>query len=197
MEKRRFGSHYGGHTIIDNLQDDSLVYSCGIGDNASFDLAIIEEYGCNVYAFDPTPESIEWIKSKEWPEQFLFYEFGVAATEGIRKFYLPPIAGHISHSTIARSPNSIEVVMTTIDKFARRMGHDSIDLLKLDVEGTEYEIIDNFPKTPIKQIAVEFHHFFSGLSMDDTVRAIDTLNDMGYRVFHGSSDRRNWGFIKC
>jgi len=34
----------------------AVVYSLGIGEDISFDLALIEKYGARVHAFDPTPK---------------------------------------------------------------------------------------------------------------------------------------------
>ena len=38
-----------------NLNADSIVYSLGVGDDIDFDLSVIEKYGVEVHAFDPTP----------------------------------------------------------------------------------------------------------------------------------------------
>ena len=49
-------------------------------------------------------------------------------------------------------------------------GHDSIDLLKIDIEGFEYEVLEDCleDRIPIKQICVEFHDFFPEISKAKT-----------------------------
>lgn len=195
MNIERIGSYYGGHTVItDDLTDDSVVYSCGIGDDASFDLGVME-YGCQVYAFDPTPRSIEWVMRQDWPEQFNFYPWGIAGEDGPRDFYAPSNLKHISFSTIKRPTDVLVIDMKSIDTIADELGHDKIDVLKLDVEGAEYEIIDNLPSVPIKQIVVEFHHFFHNVDVSATEEAAEKLVRHGYKIF--SVAKYNWGFIKC
>ena len=49
------GSAYGSHTVVrDGLDARSVVYSFGVGEDVSFDLGLIERYGCMVHTFDPT-----------------------------------------------------------------------------------------------------------------------------------------------
>jgi hypothetical protein len=56
------GSEYGGFAILRNsLSSKSMVWSCGIGEDASFDASVIAQYGCTVHGFDPTPRSIAWV----------------------------------------------------------------------------------------------------------------------------------------
>ena len=44
--------------LPDELGSDSIVYSFGVGEDVTFDLALIDRYGMTVHAFDPTPKSI-------------------------------------------------------------------------------------------------------------------------------------------
>jgi hypothetical protein len=56
--KVRLGSDYGGwDVVLDGITKDSVVYSFGIGDDASFDLELIDRYNLVIHAFDPTPKS--------------------------------------------------------------------------------------------------------------------------------------------
>ncbi len=81
------------------------------------------------------------------------------------------------------------------------LGHTEIDLLKMDIEGAEYDVIQNmlasFPQILPKQILVEFHDDlhpdFSGRSKS----VISSLNDNGYSLVHTEGDehtfvRRTW-----
>ena len=59
ITNRKFGMDCSWVLATDLLNKESIVYSFGIGKEISFDLAIIEEFGLSVNAFDPTPNSIE------------------------------------------------------------------------------------------------------------------------------------------
>jgi hypothetical protein len=48
---------YGEWTICPELLEQRVVvYSMGIGDNIDFELAVMDEWGAEVHAFDPTPQ---------------------------------------------------------------------------------------------------------------------------------------------
>ena len=50
------GTEYGGHTLATaGLHTGSVVYSFGVGEDVSFDVALIQRFGSIVHAFDPTP----------------------------------------------------------------------------------------------------------------------------------------------
>jgi len=54
MEK--LGTNYGGwHIPIDiKLDENSIVYSAGVGEDISFDLLLSEKFDCNIVLIDPT-----------------------------------------------------------------------------------------------------------------------------------------------
>ena len=79
MKKKWFGNVYGGFYIHSKgLDKNSIVYSVGIGEDISFDLDIIQTFSCDVYAFDPTPKSIQWVKNKVKLSKFIFHDYGVS-----------------------------------------------------------------------------------------------------------------------
>src|SRR6185436_3915084 len=84
------GTQYGGWCVCpDRITPKSIVYSIGVGEDISWDLAMIEKFGVDVQAFDPTPKSIAWIRSQKLPEKFHFHEFGIATYDGVARFSLP------------------------------------------------------------------------------------------------------------
>jgi len=121
--KERHGTEYGGWIICPtNMTKDSIVYSCGVGEDISFDLSLIKKYAVTVYAFDPTPRSIQWVKSHNLPPQFRLLEFGVSDYDGVAHFYPPENPDHISHSILERpssSQNAIEVKVHRFILFCR------------------------------------------------------------------------------
>src|SRR5713101_7131829 len=59
------GSAYGGYFLDSSLiEPDPIVYSLGVGEDISFDLALIQQFGVTIHAFDPTPRVREWLASQ-------------------------------------------------------------------------------------------------------------------------------------
>jgi len=198
------GSEYGGWAICpDYLSPSSVVYSFGIGEDASFDLGILVEYGSELHAFDPTPKSIAWVRQQySWPSGFHFHPFGVGASDRQALFYPPDNPDHVSHSIVPRgalSDGVVQVQLLRLKTIAEMLGHERIAILKMDIEGAEYEVIDDIIRTPeidIQQVVVEFHHFFDGFSIDDTHMAIDLLEMAGYKPFNISNRGVEYSFIR-
>ena len=83
VPKAVLGTEYGAHCVsLEPLGPDSIVYSVGLGEDISFDLALIEQTGAQVHGFDPTPRAIAWVKSQELPETFTLHELGLGGKDG-------------------------------------------------------------------------------------------------------------------
>jgi FkbM family methyltransferase len=183
------GSEYGGWTICPQLiNKDSVIYSFGIGEDISFDLSMIEKFRVVVHAFDPTPRSINWIKKQNLPGHFKVHEYGISNYDGTANFYPPKNPDHISHSIMVRPETrsqAITVHVYQLSTIIKMLGNEEIDVLKMDIEGAEYAVIKNIieNKIAIKQLCVEFHHFFDNINFDQTEGAIRLLNENGYQIF--------------
>lgn len=76
---------YGGYYIYDKLLNEkSIVYSCGIGEDISFDQALIKKIGCKVFAFDPDKRAQRFVKAHglEEDESFLYFPYAISAIGG-------------------------------------------------------------------------------------------------------------------
>jgi hypothetical protein len=80
------------------LPERPLVYSFGVGEDATFDLGVIEKFGATVHAFDPTPRSSAWVERQSLPSQFIFHPVGIGGEDGTAEFYPPERDEHVSFS---------------------------------------------------------------------------------------------------
>lgn len=201
LATERLGSAYGGWEIVTRGMDsNTIVYSCGVGDDISFDLDVINKYGVTIHAFDPTPRSIEWVASQAIPRSFSMHAYGIAARDGTLAFNPPIDPSHISYTVLDRpatAPSAIEVDVKRIASIAKELGTNRIDVLKMDIEGAEYEVIDDLAQTDIRpgQILIEFHHRFPGVGAKKTRAAIDTIRSMGYLLYAVSETNEEFSFI--
>lgn len=202
VPKSVLGTEYGGHCVsLDSLDHESVVYSVGLGEDISFDLELMKRTGAQVHGFDPTPRSIAWVKSQELPEQFTLHEVGLGGRDGELSFNPPENPTHISHTLLERpetSERSITVQIRRITTVMAELGHERLDVLKLDIEGSEYEVIDELlaQSVPVDQLLIEFHHQFASIPLSKTHGAIAQLNDAGYQVFHVSPSGHEVSFIR-
>jgi FkbM family methyltransferase len=184
----------------DGLSEGSVVYSLGVGEDISFDLDLIRRFGVTVHAFDPTPRSVSWIRAQVLANQFVFHPFGVAAQDGMRPFTPPGNARYVSHTLLQREPSrgAIEVPVQRLSTIMRTLGHTRIHLLKMDIEGAEYEVLNDLLDSglEVEQLLVEFHHRWPEVGIARTQQAIHRLNADGYRIFSVSASGEEYGFRK-
>jgi len=200
LNGEKHGTVYGGWTICPDIIDsDSVVYSFGIGKDISFDLSIIAKYGVTVHAFDPTPISLEWLKEQKLPKNLHYYPYGIANYDGIAKFAPPKRSGFTSFSMSdqADQPN-IELPVHRLSTIMQKLNHSRIDILKMDIEGAEYDVIadilTNFDSVKISQILVEFH-YGDQQALQKVKDSIVLLNCSGYRTFDVSAGGREFSFL--
>ena len=197
-----YGGDHGWVVDYSKLNSNSIVYSVGVGSNIDFDLALIEQLKLKVYAFDPTPRSIEWIEKQCLPKSFKFLPVGLGSKDGEMEFFPPRKESSTHFSPIDRYDNleveTIKAPVKTLKSIAQELDHQTIDLLKMDIEGAEYEVIDNLEEQEleINQILIEFHHMYKGISLDDTKKAIDKLRKLNFELFHISQRTYEFSFRK-
>jgi len=165
---------------------------------------LIETGTAEVFAFDPTPNSITWLQSQNLPSRFHFYPWAVSEHDG-RLFLYPRVRHDGSQSrvmyTFMAAPEAredgIEVTARSLSGIMRDLGHDHVDILKIDIEGAEYGVLKDLLDSALRpsQVLVEFHHRFPGLSPADTIQTVRNLRRAGYGLARISSSGREYTFI--
>ena len=195
----------GGWNFIEaELDSDSIVYSLGVGDSIDFDLELIQRTGATVHAFDPTPYAKDWVQQQTLPEAFVFHPWAASGEDGHLRLY----------RRVNRRGKSAEVMWTadanagdaddyidspayTYRSLLHQLAHDSVALMKMDVEGAEFDVLDALEAGAHlpRQLLVEFHHRFPGIGKARTASSIARLRSLGYRIFDVSETGREVGFL--
>ncbi len=185
----------------DRIGRRSVIYSFGIGTDVSFDLSLIETYGMQVHAFDPTPKSLAWLATQQLPAELTVIPCGLADRDGTARFNPPVDPQHVSHTMLDRPATqaaAVEVPVRRLETIMQELGHSAIDILKMDIEGAEYDVLDDMIQSDIRprQLLVEFHHRFPGVGVRRTNQSIRQLRSAGYRLFHVSQTQMEFCFIR-
>ena len=141
----RIGSDYGGWIVPASLiAHDWVCYCGGVGEDITFDLGLIERFGVSVIAFDPTPRAIAHVAVAAADEpRFRFMPVGLWSEDTTLRFFAPKDPAHVSHSVVnlQRTAEYFEAPVRSLLSVMSELGHRSIDLLKLDIEGAEHRVL--------------------------------------------------------
>ena len=202
LPMERIGDGFcGWNVFLDDLNECSIVYSFGVGEDVSFDVGLINRFGLKIHAFDPTPKSIGWVNDQKLPAQFIMHEYGVSNFDGDVLFNPPENPNAVSHTLLERNTtkkHAIALPVKRISSIMSDLGHDKINVLKMDIEGAEYDVIDDLLSSSIfpDQVLIEFHHRFEGVGIDKTKQAVKQLKSVGYKLFAISDSNEDFSFIR-
>ncbi len=176
----RLASVRGHHIWPAPLTKDSVVVDAG-AHRGEFSAEIIRRFGCQCHLVEANPKLVETLI--------------VAGAESITPAALDAHDGrgmlHVSENPEATGlfdagsvTTNVEVETISLATLMQRLGIAKIDILKLDIEGAEFDLIASTPDQilqRINQITVEFHDFkpaFRGRGLFENARA--RLQSMGF-----------------
>ena len=168
----------GTYAIWPIKKDSIVFYSGGLSTSISFELDLIKKFNSKVYAFDPTKASKNLMK-KIKNNSLKYYSLGISKIKG--KFKL--------------DDGKFYDCISLLD-FARGKGHKKIDLIKLDIEGYEYGVIESILRSEliVGQIVLELHGWMLGFSRKKDRELIKKLKNKDYTMVYKNLD--NYTFVK-
>jgi len=185
------------HVLTSNLDDNSIIYSAGVGHDISFEKALVSQFNVNIELFDPSPTAEKTMELGENKiEKIHFYPVGFSGKSGTVQFAHPEQEQEGSFRIPGKNDVSVGFQCRNLSSLMKERGHSKVDLLKMDIEGFEYEVIDSIlqDSLDIKQICVEFHHFMPSIKRKKTLKAIADLKASGFVLFYKT--RFDYSFYK-
>ena len=195
-----------------------------MGNDISFDLALIRNKGVTIHAFDATPSSVKWyyqrLAAGKFPRVLIshhkHHRFMLSSADGNVTLKRPrgnAISLAMASVTSPRggwwSDAAVELPGKSIWSMMSMLGHTKIDVLKIDVEGSEFSIFTDLASSkeqnsrpqkrqflddehlpispvlsfPVCQILVEFHPHF----VESPIAAVEAtwhLQSLGFDLIH-------------
>lgn len=186
----RYGNEYGGYELTETgITPESVIYSFGLGEDASFETDLILKHGCTIHIFDPTPRAVAYFdKNLASFVNLQFHEYGIWSDDGTQRFYYPKDPDHVSCSiiNIQETKDYFRGEVHRLRSIMAHMGHYHIDVLKLDIEGAEMQVIPDIIRCGIrpKYICIEFH--------TGAVYLEKIINGAGYSTIYQSNGTKTF-----
>ena len=176
---RRIGDEGSGWVIDTRLKLD-VCYCAGVGKGITFEEELSKITGKPVLVFDPTPTATPTIARTD-QSNMQFFPVGLAAHDGDIEFSLPKDPDEGSFSLPREGFERVRFECWSLPAIMERNGDTAIDLLKMDIEGFEYGIIEQIlaERIPVRQLCVEFHPW---LRPGRTWKTLWHLHQHGYRL---------------
>lgn len=176
----------GGKWVCDAhkfaAKKDCVVYGFGAGADISFEEAMAA-LGCQVHVFDPNPKSVA-----------RFGELAKGKKVGAGSVTFHPVGlGPVSREAGTAMKLEIDgkpVEVRTLDDLAKSLGHSHVDLLKMDIEGSEWGAFadlfgkDLLARLGVKVLLAELHVGPKwGGDANDLVDLVDRLAARGFVLY--------------
>jgi FkbM family methyltransferase len=142
-----------------DLSETSIVFDLG-GYKGEFASAILNKFNCTVYIFEPIPFLFNIIIEKFSGNKNLHpYCFGLYNKTMKEQISLSDNGS----SLFIKDTESVEIQLKSITEFLQENTIYSIDLIKINIEGAEYELLESLLENGLikrfKNIQVQFHDF--------------------------------------
>jgi len=193
QDGRRIGKCRDGSKFVCGLDqlrskgEDCVMYSFGSSDDACFETDFVAQFPkCKVHIFDPTSKEIP---NKKW----VYHSYGLGGWNLSDTRYW---------NWRTQRPESCPTCkMKTMHQIMVELGHDFVDIVKIDIDGAEWRsfdlIFDVFGfDLPFGQLQLELTGLDIRPSTRPDVRVFDHLAKAGYKIFHVEANlgtcKRKW-----
>ncbi|WP_276353556.1 FkbM family methyltransferase [Cohnella caldifontis] len=142
-----------------DLHQNSVVFDLG-GYKGQWTSDIYAKYNCKVFVFEPVLEYFEKIKQRFDKNQNInVFPFGLSNSTTQVTIGL----SNDGSSVFKEGPNTSQIRLIEAKSFLEENKIDFIDLMKINIEGAEYDLLDHLIEIEyiknIRNIQVQFHDF--------------------------------------
>jgi len=179
----------------------------GLGVDISFPTAFLAQFGGQVIGIDPNPHSIRYCEANQPGgmtilQRAFWHQAGQHMT-----FHMPRppeqlpkgadgVSGSLLRSHNYTGDDMVDVETTSFDQVLHDAGRNECDILKLDIEGAEYEVLSDLCRSgtirKARQVMIEFHHHCTSHPLSDTLNAAAAIEANGFKLIH--TENRNYIF---
>ena len=144
------------------LDERSVVFDVG-GFEGQWASDIAGRFACRIEIFEPMPSAVDGLRRRFAANpKITVHDFALGPADGRLKLTLAGDASSLLPHAAAGEP-AVEVAVRDIAAYCEQAGVSRIDLLKLNIEGGEYALLERLVEsgwiTRVRNLQVQFHDF--------------------------------------
>lgn len=158
------GTDYGGYIVpLDLIEDGWICYCVGTGADISFELELLERRRVEIRSFDAVANLVDHVRGEAAGRQGLTIEHAALALEdGPLRMQVShvPVSQSVSAAALYEGDRYVELPGRSLASLMAEHGDDHIELLKLDIEGFEYELLPalDLQDVGVNVLCMQLHH---------------------------------------
>lgn len=193
-------------------KDVNIIFDIGAHQGRFISTALKWHKNSHIYAFEPFPNSFELLKANASFPNITLENIAISNSEGNKKFYSNELdeTNSLLLSTetgsnidkLTKTKEIIEVPSTSLDNYCKKHSIKVIDVLKIDVQGSSYEVLlgakELLKTNNIKliQCEIEFIEIYKNQKLFHDVASF--LSNYGYYLYslynlnYSINERLSW-----
>jgi FkbM family methyltransferase len=181
--------------------DNSIIIDIGANIGAFSIYAATTSNHSTIYAYEPFPDNFDKlnrnIQINNLSKAIRTFKLGVASKKGTRKFYLGDTLSHSLSNDHKGSSLEVEINCISLEDIFTQNDIDTVDILKLDCEGAEFEILYDAPSyilQRVREIRMEYHN--QRKPLENIEKLIEFMEKMGkFMIFFEPSSNGYTGNV--
>lgn len=193
------------YIYFNRFNENSNIVDVGCGFEAELSVTMIKKFNVNAFAVDPTLKHAHFLHEIEkiHHPNFHYLQYALSASNGETTFFE---AENCESGSLLSTHKNIQTDLTheykvkliDLPTLFSTIGLDSIDFLKIDIEGAEYTLFNEINLKSlqiVKQLFIEFHHVsVQGYTKRDSLKIVKLIEEEGFKSF--SYDGLNYLFYR-
>lgn len=219
----KYGSEYGGWYLPEQLKlgQDDICIAAGAGEDISFECELAQRFQGSIFIIDPTPRAVEHYKalcaavlngnkfrinnqdgnfyeiSADNLERINYFQYGLSFETCRKRFYFPENEEWVSCSLEpnGKSEKFFEAECLKYSDFLERYSFNkkNIRIVKMDIEGSEYDVIKGMIKEDILPEILCFEiHKLNKKSVHGILNLFWSLKRAGMELFYVTGQDILW-----
>lgn len=156
----------------------------------------------NIHTFEPVPTNVELLRANTAVVKAInIHPFGLGSKSG--SFFVQPNSDDLRNQgnfslTASNNTHGVEVTVRAVPEVLDETGTSSVDIIKIDTEGAEWDILSAFPPEILSRVSWIYGELHTESIENPTAfKLLDYLSQWFVIDVHKPLHKKNFNFDAC